>query len=88
VARHSRADIRFHRNRVIKKRKTQAYRVLSGRGDLERLDARPAGELVNEQAWIGCRRAHCGICHPTKRWHRGGDRQREKRSWQRDWLTA
>jgi hypothetical protein len=32
----------------------------------------------------GCGRAHCGLCHPSKRWHRQGDRAQDERAWRRD----
>jgi hypothetical protein len=41
------------------------------------------GRLEDEQQYLGCHRARCGICHPEKRWS-CGDREREKRAWRRD----
>jgi hypothetical protein len=74
MPRHSRAHVRFHRDRIVRNREAQARHVAGIETD------RP-GELANAQALLGCGRARCGVCHPTKRWHRGTDRQRAKREW-------
>jgi hypothetical protein len=36
----------------------------------------------------GCGRARCGLCHPSKRWHRQGDRARAEAAWRREELAA
>lgn len=41
------------------------------------------GRLEDEQWYLGCHRARCGVCHPEKRWSYG-DRQRAKRRWRRE----
>jgi hypothetical protein len=38
---------------------------------------RPLGELDAEQAWLGCRRAGCGLCHPPE----PGRRAHEEARW-------
>lgn len=51
------------------------------RGDVEPLGhsvfQRPLGELDAEQAWLGCRRARCGLCHLPD----AGRRAREEARW-------
>lgn len=75
--------IRAQRERVITARYREA-RDLQFLGSDQFLRDRPRGELARSQAWVGCGRPRCGLCHPHKR---GGDgtRQRERRVWQRDW---
>jgi len=74
VSRPTRARRRYHRDRVVAKRAAEA----------RRLGAEPApvlGRLDDEQRYLGCHRARCGVCHPDKRW--GGERTRGERAWRR-----
>lgn len=86
--RHSRAHVRYHRERVVRKRWAKARRIIEGGsllGHWEQWFAeRPLGELENEQAWLGCRRSRCGLCHPHKRWP-NAERQHAEAEWRRDW---
>lgn len=75
----SRARRRTHTIRVAKKRRVQARRLDSPWGE------RPLGHFTDEQV-LGCRRALCGLCHPSKRSHRGSDRNARGRAWREDWL--
>jgi hypothetical protein len=64
--RHDRAHIRFHRDRVVKKRGRQFRRVSrswvwSWTGWPEKL-AGSWGVHDDEQMWLGCHRANCGLC--------------------------
>lgn len=74
---------RFHRDRIVAKRQ-QAYRRYRPDDDPHwpRL-VLPDGRLENRQAYFGCSRPRCGLCHPDKRWHRGADRANARREWQR-----
>jgi len=76
-SRPSAARRRFHTDRVIFKRLGQA-RSLSWRDDRDLV----RGRLDDEQRYLGCHRARCGVCHPEKRWSYG-DRHREERDWRR-----
>jgi hypothetical protein len=77
ASRHSRATIRYQRDRIVAKRIAQA-RLLAW----QPVDP-VGGRLEVEQSYLGCRRAHCGLCHPGKRWHRGADRRRDERGWRK-----
>ena len=83
--RHSRAHARHHFVRVARKRRRAYLDATSyswwtdGGVDLS------LGRFADEQPYLGCRRARCGLCHPDKRWHRGADRMAAARAWQRDW---
>ena len=79
--RHSRAHVRF-RDRVVAKRARQA-RKLQWWFDPDWTPV--GGRLENEQWYLGCHRARCGVCNPDKRWRRGADRARAKRDWRRDY---
>lgn len=74
-SRPSAARRRFHTDRVIAKRLHLA-RLLgwADAADLVR------GRLDDEQWYLGCHRARCGVCHPEECWSYG-DRQREEREW-------
>lgn len=76
-SRPSAARRRFHTDRVIAKRLAQARRH-PWSADGEHVH----GRLDDEQWYLGCHRARCGVCHPEKRWAYG-DRQREEREWRR-----
>lgn len=80
---HTRAHIRFHRDRIIIKRVKQ-YRCIAADWQLHLFEqagvVRPVGAHTHEQAWMGCGHPRCGCCHPHKRW-KLGDRQRAKREW-------
>jgi hypothetical protein len=77
-SRPSAARRRFHTDRVIARRLAQAALLsLVDPGEHVR------GRLDDEQRYLGCHRARCGMCHPGKRWSYG-DRRREDRSWRRD----
>lgn len=76
-SRPSAARRRFHTDRVIFKRLGQARALgwLDGREPVH-------GRLDDEQRYLGCHRARCGVCHPEKRWP-GDDRRYEEREWRR-----
>lgn len=74
-SRPSAARRRFHTDRIIAKRLGQS-RSLWWLDDIEFV----RGRLDDEQWYLGCHRARCGVCHPDKRWPSGG-RQREERAW-------
>jgi hypothetical protein len=77
-SRPSAARRRVHRERVIAKRLNQARSLsLTDPADYVR------GRLVNEQWYLGCHRARCGLCHPAKA-KPNADRQRAEREWR--WL--
>lgn len=76
-SRPSAARRRLHRDRVVAKRLEQA-RALSLTDPTEHVP----GRLANEQWYVGCHRARCGVCHPEKA-APNGDRQREEREWRR-----
>ena len=76
--RHTRAHVRFHRDRVVAKRARRA-REIQWRFDGDWTPVE--GRLENEQWYLGCHRPRCGLCHPEKRWNRGADRARAKRDW-------
>lgn len=71
----SAARRRFHRDRVVAKRAVQARQRPLQPEDIV------LGRLDDEQWYLGCHRARCGLCHEDKRW--GGRRTREKRAWKR-----
>jgi hypothetical protein len=73
----SAARRRFHTDRVVAKRVRQA-KTLSITDPAEFV----RGRLDDEQWYVGCHRARCGVCHPDKRWP-SGNRQREERAWRR-----
>lgn len=75
--RHSRAHIRFHRDRWVAKRFAQYRRVTPPWALWRPRLNEPLGYLEDEQAWLGCRRAHCGLCHAKD----PGRRQCEDREW-------
>jgi hypothetical protein len=83
--RHSRAHTRHHFIRIALKRR-RAVLELHPAWWLHRFDDDMSlGVFDNEQPYLGCRRARCGVCHPTKRWHRGADRAAAEREWRREW---
>jgi hypothetical protein len=77
ASRPSAARRRFHTDRIIAKRLAQA-RLLGWRAS----DQYARGRLDDEQAYLGCHRARCGVCHPQKRWN-CGERERADREWRR-----
>lgn len=79
--RHSRAHIRFHRDRWVAKRFAQYRRVSPPWAIWEPRLSEPWGFLEDEQAWLGCRRARCGWCHADKPKRRA----RDKRAWRGSW---
>lgn len=60
MERPSRARRHFHTIRFAKKRRAQARRLDSPWAE------RPLGRFADEQL-LGCRRARCDLCHPSKR---------------------
>lgn len=72
---------RFHRDLIVQKRRDY-YRRLATSWELGQ-GVVPDGRLEKEQAYLGCRRPRCGLCHPHKRWGRGADRARSTHEWQR-----
>lgn len=82
-SRPSAARRRFHTDRVIAKRLRLAHLLLHRPAD--HLIVR--GRLDDEQAYLGCRRARCGLCHPSKRWP-GAARQHNELTWRKDAETA
>lgn len=85
----SRALRRHHRARVIAHRFEiasayyGAWRKMDGAADW--LAERRRGELADTQAWIGCGKPRCFVCHPDKLLHRTADRMRAEREWRREW---
>ena len=80
MPRPSAARRRLHRDRIVAKRAAQARRLAW----LPEPDVEPVlGRLEDEQWYLGCHRARCGLCHPEKRWSYG-ERQRAKRRWHRE----
>jgi hypothetical protein len=85
---HSRAHTRHHFVRIARKRLRTFFEVhpdavyRDGPWDLS------LGRFDDEQAYLGCHRARCGLCHPSKRWHRGADRLAAEREWRRDWADS
>jgi hypothetical protein len=67
---------RFHTERVIRNRQAQHRREGWGWFDARPL---PDGRLADRQAYFGCSRAHCFLCHFDKLI--GDRRVREKRRW-------
>jgi hypothetical protein len=84
----SRAHRRHQRHRVINKRIRQYERVVHPltQDNWDMALHIPTGVLADEQAWLGCRRAKCRLCHPHKLAH--SDRQREQREWRSLELAA
>jgi hypothetical protein len=83
--RHSRAHSRYHFVRVALKRRRK-YLALKLDTSYDRYPPDLSlGRFDDEQPYLGCHRARCGVCHQTKRWHRGADRLAEKRAWRREW---
>jgi hypothetical protein len=78
--RHTRAHIRFNRDRWVAKRFAQYKRLALWGLSQARLDE-PWGYLEDEQAWLGCRRTQCGLCHVRD----AGRRSREDSGWRRAW---
>ncbi len=76
-SRPSAARRRFHTDRIIAKR-LRIVRLLRCADDADLV----RGRLDDEQRYLGCHRACCGLCHPHKRWSYG-DRRREEREWRR-----
>jgi hypothetical protein len=72
---------RFHRDRIVRNRQRQyaGFR----RADREWSRELPDGRLESRQAYFGCSRPRCSLCHPGKHWHRSADRARSRREWQR-----
>jgi hypothetical protein len=79
--RRSRAQIRFHRDRWVAKRFAQYRRVTPLHALWEPRLSEPWGHLEDEQAWLGCSRARCGLCHPDD----PGRREHKAREWRRIW---
>lgn len=65
--RHDRAHVRYHRDRLVKKR-ARAY-IAARPAWIEAyergLTDGPWGRNANEAWWRGCHRAPCGVCHPV-----------------------
>jgi hypothetical protein len=78
--RHDRAHIRFHRDRWIAKRVAVARLVL-GDDDLRSAWREQRGRATDVQAWVGCRRAHCLLCHWEKLVEGQANRRRAEREW-------
>jgi hypothetical protein len=78
--RHDRAHIRFHRDRWVRKRGRQFRRVSANPArrrpsEAEKL-AGSWGVHDDEQMWLGCHRANCGLCGYLEV---DGDRTRRER---------
>ena len=83
--RHSRAHVRHHFVRVALNRRRTYLDMLGAHGrEHERFDV-ALGRFDKRQPYLGCGRPGCGICHPSKRWHRGADRLSAERSWRAEW---
>jgi hypothetical protein len=84
--RHSRAHARHHFVCVALKRHRAYLEKIAGLEPrwTEALDL-SLGRFADEQPYLGCHRARCGVCHPDKRWHRGPDRLAAKCAWHREW---
>ena len=84
--RHSRAHVRYHFIRIALKRRRAYLDTLDRSGPVGREPFDLAlGRFDKGQPYLGCRRARCGLCHPTKRWHSGADRLAAERAWRSDW---
>jgi hypothetical protein len=83
--RHSRAHVRYHFVRVALARRRKYLESNAAQWDAPLALDLSLGRFDNEQPYLGCHRARCGLCHPDKRWYRGGDRLAEERAWRRDW---
>ena len=82
--RHSRAHTRHHFIRIARKRRKQFLELNPATlSFVAQLDL-SLGRFDNEQPYLGCHRARCGLCHPTKRWHRSADRAAAERGWRKD----
>jgi len=79
----TRAWRRHHRARVIASRVRTADRYYGSRQEF----VHPPGALTDNQYWLGCNRARCGMCHPSKRWHTSADRMQAEREWRSDWAA-
>jgi hypothetical protein len=77
----SRVLRRHHRARVIRNRANAAIQVWGE----DWPHHWPIGALADNQYWMGCNRARCGLCHPWKRWSNSADRTRAEREWRREW---
>lgn len=79
--RHDRGHIRFHRDRIVAKRALFYRAYMPTETDRH---GGAWGYLEDEQAWLGCRRARCGMCGlsmaEVKR-----QRRQEQRQWRDDW---
>jgi hypothetical protein len=82
--RHSRAHTRHHFVRIALNRRRKFLELRPGEADEFPFDM-SLGRFDDEQPYMGCHRARCGLCHPDKRWHRGGDRKAAERRWRREW---
>ena len=83
--RHSRVHVPHHFARVALARRRAYLDLMAGLPPGEAQLDLSLGRFADEQPNLGCHRPRCGICHPDKRWHRGGDRIAAKRAWRRDW---
>ena len=83
--RHSRARARYHFVRVALKRRRAYLNATSYSWPADGGVDLSLGRFADEQPYLGCRRARCGLCRPGKRWHRGADRMAFERAWRRDW---
>jgi hypothetical protein len=72
---HDRAHLRFHRDRIVHRRQAEHARTTPEGRSSRQL---PDGRLEDRQAYFGCSRPRCGICHPPD----PGRRRRERRAWQ------
>lgn len=77
MAAHSRAYRREQMHRIARKRIGQIRRDPNFSPTWHPLDE---GRFHDEQPYLGCRRAHCGMCHADKLYD--PRRTREKRAWQ------
>jgi hypothetical protein len=83
---HSRAEVRHQFIRVALARRRRYLELNPGPSREDGVERdRSLGRFDNEQPYMGCHRASCGVCRPTKRWHRGADRLAEERAWRLDW---
>jgi hypothetical protein len=82
--RHSRAHTRYHFIRVALKRR-RAFLALHPEWMHELDYDLSLGLFDDEQRYMGCHRARCGLCRPGKRWHRSADRAAAEREWRREW---
>lgn len=72
---------RFHRDRIVRKRQRQYAHFRRADPEWWPL-VLPDGRLENRQAYFGCSRPRCFVCHADKLLYRGADRARARREWE------